>query len=197
MSRSPLQANIIDVGDVLVIGAGLAGLFTALKLGARPVTVMAAGKRNKGAASKWAQGGIAAALGPDDSPACHAQDTIDVGSGLVDEAVAKFVAAEAEARIDDLENLGVAFDRDDNGNMKLGREAAHSSNRIIGVTGDRSGRAIMAALVKRAEATPSLSFLEGYAAYELAVEDGRVIGVFARPADPSAISGPLLIRARA
>jgi L-aspartate oxidase len=52
-------------------------------------------------------------------------------------------------------------------------------------------------LVKRAEATPSLSFLEGYAAYELAVEDGRVIGVFARPADPSAISGPLLIRARA
>ncbi|MDA8780601.1 FAD-binding protein, partial [Alphaproteobacteria bacterium] len=82
-------------------------------------------------------------------------------------------------------------------NMKLGREAAHSSNRIIGVTGDRSGRAIMAALVKRAEATPSLSFLEGYAAYELAVEDGRVIGVFARPADPSAISGPLLIRARA
>ena len=197
MSRSPLQANIIDVGDVLVIGAGLAGLFTALKLGARPVTVMAAGKRNKGAASKWAQGGIAAALGPDDSPACHAQDTIDVGSGLVDEAVANFVAAEAEARIDDLENLGVAFDRDDNGNMKLGREAAHSSNRIVGVTGDRSGRAIMAALVKRAEATPSLSFLEGYAAYELAVEDGRVIGVFARPADPSAISGPLLIRARA
>ena len=197
MSRSPLQANIIDVGDVLVIGAGLAGLFTALKLGARPVTVMAAGKRNKGAASKWAQGGIAAALGPDDSPACHAQDTIDVGSGLVDEAVAHFVAAEAEARIDDLENLGVAFDRDDNGNMKLGREAAHSRNRIIGVTGDRSGRAIMAALVKRAEATPSLSFLEGYAAYELAVEDGRIIGVFARPADPSAISRPLLIRARA
>ena len=85
MSRSPLQANIIDVGDVLVIGAGLAGLFTALKLGARPVTVMAAGKRNKGAASKWAQGGIAAALGPDDNPALHAQDTIDVGSGLVDE----------------------------------------------------------------------------------------------------------------
>ena len=190
-------ANIIDVGDVLIIGAGLAGLFTALKLGSRPVTVMAAGKRNKGAASKWAQGGIAAALGPDDAPALHAQDTVDVGSGLVDETVAGFVAAEAAERIADLENLGVAFDRDENGDMKLGREAAHSRNRIIGVTGDRSGRAIMAALVKRAEATPSLSFLEGYAAYELAVEDGRVVGVFARPADHSAISGPLLIRARA
>ncbi|MCH1567857.1 MAG: FAD-dependent oxidoreductase, partial [Alphaproteobacteria bacterium] len=91
--------NIIDVGDVLIIGAGLAGLFTALKLDGRPVTVMAAGKRTKGAASKWAQGGIAAALGADDDPSLHAQDTINVGSELVDEAVAGFVAAEAEARI--------------------------------------------------------------------------------------------------
>lgn len=191
------NGNIIDAGDVLIIGAGLAGLFTALKLGARPVTVMAAGKRNKGAASKWAQGGIAAALGPDDSATQHAQDTIDVGSELVDETVAHFVAAEAKARIADLENLGVAFDRDADGALKLGREAAHSHNRIIGVTGDRSGRAIMQALISRAEATPSLNFLEGYAAYELAVEDGRVVGVFARPADGSALSGPLLIRARA
>ena len=191
------NGNIIDAGDVLIIGAGLAGLFTALKLGARPVTVMAAGKRTKGAASKWAQGGIAAALGPEDSAAQHAQDTIDVGSGLVDETVAHFVAAEAAARIADLESLGVGFDRDADGTLKLGREAAHSHNRIIGVTGDRSGRAIMKALVKRAEATPSLSFLEGYAAYELAVEDGRVVGVFARPADGSALTGPLLIRAHA
>ncbi len=193
----PAPSNIIDAGDVLIIGAGLAGLFTALKLGPRPVTVMAAGKRTKGAASKWAQGGIAAALGPDDSPALHAQDTIDVGGGLVDETVAQFVAAEAAARIEDLETLGVAFDRDQTGALKLGREAAHSCNRIIGVTGDRSGRAIMRALIDRAEASPSLNFLEGYAAYELAVENGRVVGVFARPADNSPIMGPLFIRARA
>ena len=99
---------------------------------------------------------------PLNSAAQHAQDTIDVGSGLVDETVAHFVAAEAAARtIADLENLGVDFDRDADGALKLGREAAHSYNRIIGVTGDRSGRAIMKALVKRAEATPSLiSFLK-------------------------------------
>ncbi|MBL6762284.1 MAG: L-aspartate oxidase, partial [PS1 clade bacterium] len=193
----PAPSNIVDAGDVLIIGAGLAGLFTALKLGPRPVTVMAAGKRTKGAASKWAQGGIAAALGPDDSPALHAQDTIDVGGGLVDETVAQFVAAEAAARIEDLETLGVAFDRDQTGALKLGREAAHSCNRIIGVTGDRSGRAIMRALIDRAEASPSLNFLEGYSAYELAVENGRVVGVFARPADNSPIMGPLFIRARA
>ena len=189
--------NIIDVGDVLIIGAGLAGLFTALKLDGRPVTVMAAGKRTKGAASKWAQGGIAAALGADDDPSLHAQDTINVGSELVDEAVAGFVAAEAEARITDLETLGVSFDRNGDGNLKLGREAAHSRNRIISISGDRSGRAIMKALGQRAEATPSINFMEGYAAYELAVENGRVVGVFARPADGSALSGPLLIRARA
>lgn len=194
---SPQSGNIIDVGDVLVVGAGLAGLFTALQLGARPVTVLAAGKRNKGAASKWAQGGIAAALGTDDSPALHAQDTMDAGAGLVDEAIARLVAEEAADRIADLENLGVGFDRDDSGAFSLGREAAHSRDRIIGTQGDRSGREIMRALLKRAEATPSLNFIEGYAAYELAVEDGRVVGVFARPACGSPLAGPLLIRARA
>lgn len=194
---TPVRGNIIDVGDVLVIGAGLAGLFTALKLGPRPVTVMAAGKRNKGSASQWAQGGIAAALGKDDSPALHAQDTIDAGAGLVDEAVAGLVAEEAAERIIDLEKLGVAFDRETGGTYSLGREAAHCRNRIIGTQGDRSGREIMRALLERAEASPSLTFLEGYVAYELAIEDGRVVGVFARAAGSSPLSGPLLIRARA
>ncbi len=191
------QGNIIDVGDVLIVGAGLAGLFTALKLGPRPVTVLAAGKRNKGSASKWAQGGIAAAIGPDDSPAYHAQDTIDAGAGLVDGAIAHMVAEEAAARIEDLENLGVTFDRNTDGSFSLGREAAHSFDRIIGTQGDRSGREIMRALLQRADASPSISFLEGFAAYELAVEDGRVVGVFARPSGSSVLSGPLLIRARA
>jgi L-aspartate oxidase len=189
--------NIIDVGDVLVIGAGLAGLFTALKLAPRHVTVLSAGKRNKGSASKWAQGGIAAALGPHDSPSSHAQDTVRAGAGLVDADVAQMMAEEAAHRIDDLADFGVAFDRDEAGNLALGREAAHSHNRIIGIRGDRAGREIMAALFARAEATPSIDFIEGYAAYELAIKDGRVVGVFARPASKTSLAGPLLIRARA
>ncbi len=194
---SQTSGNIIDVGDILVIGAGLAGLFTALKLAPRPVTIMAAGKRTSGTASQWAQGGIAAAIGPDDAIENHVRDTLTAGAGLVDETIARLVASDAPARIDDLEELGVPFDRNEDGSMALGREAAHSHNRIIGVRGDRAGREIMRALITRAEVTPSLSFLEGYTAYELAIEDGRVVGVFARPAHPTAISGPLLIRARA
>lgn len=189
--------NIIDVGDVLVIGAGLAGLFTALKLAPRHVTVLSAGKRHKGSASKWAQGGIAAALGPQDSPTSHAQDTVLAGAGLVKADVAQMMAEEAEHRIDDLAEFGVTFDRDEDGNLALGREAAHSHNRIIGIRGDRAGREIMSALFARAEATPSIDFIEGFAAYELAIEDGRVVGVFARPASKTSLAGPLLIRARA
>ena len=191
------SANIIDVGDVLVIGAGLAGLFAALKMAPRQVTVMAAGKRNKGAASKWAQGGIAAALGPDDSVDAHVADTLAAGAGLVDEDIARLVAGDAAARIADLEALGISFNRDAKGDYALGREAAHSHNRIVGVSGDQAGRAIMAALIGQAESAPNLDFLEGFSAYELAVEDGRVVGVFARPANGNALSGPLLIRARA
>lgn len=191
------SANIIDVGDVLVIGAGLAGLFTALKLAPRPVTVMAAGKRKSGSASQWAQGGIAAAIGPDDHTDNHKQDTLQAGAGLVNEAVAQLVAEEASARIDDLSALGVPFDRNGDGDLALGREAAHSHNRIIGVRGDQAGREIMKTLIERADASPSIDFMEGYAAYELAVEEGRVVGVFARPAQTSSLSGPLLIRARA
>lgn len=194
---SHIGGNIIDVGDVLVVGAGLAGLFTALKLGPRPVTVLAAGKRDKGSASKWAQGGIAAAVGADDSAALHAQDTIGAGAGLVNETIAQLVADEAAERIVDLETLGVDFDRNEDGSLTLGREAAHCRDRIIGTQGDRSGREIMRALLQRAEASPSLTFLEGYAAYELAVENGRVVGVFARASSGSPLSGPLLIRARA
>ena len=107
------------------------------------------------------------------------------------------MAEEAAHRIDDLADFGVAFDRDEAGNLALGREASHSHNRIIGIRGDRAGREIMAALFARAEATPSIDFIEGYAAYELAIEDGRVVGVFARPASKTSLAGPLLIRARA
>lgn len=191
------SANIIDVGDVLIIGAGLAGLFTALKLSPRPVTILSAHKRTQGSASKWAQGGIAAAMGPDDHVDYHSQDTVRAGAGLVDPEVANMLAANAAARIEDLAQFGVDFDKDADGNLQFGREAAHSHNRIIGIHGDRAGREIMAALIARAEATPNLNFIEGFSAYELAIEDGRVVGVFARPASKTSLAGPLLIRARA
>lgn len=94
--------NVIDSGGVLIAGAGLAGLFTALSFGDRPVTVLAAARPGAGASSAWAQGGIAAPLGPDDSPELHVQDTLIAGAGLVDERIARIMANEARPRVEDL-----------------------------------------------------------------------------------------------
>src|SRR3954454_8368366 len=93
--------------EIVIVGGGLAGLFCALKLAPRPVTVISAAPLGQGASSAWAQGGIAAAIAEGDSPEAHAADTIAVGAGLVDARVALGLAREAAARIDDLLRYGV------------------------------------------------------------------------------------------
>jgi L-aspartate oxidase len=164
-------------GDVVIVGAGLAGLFTALKLAPLPVTIIAAAALGEGASSAWAQGGIAAAVGEGDTPEAHAHDTIVAGAGIVDEAVARTVAEEAPERIRDLLAYGVPFDRDLEGHFVLSREAAHSAKRIVRVAGDRAGAAIMQALVATVRATPSIRLLEHYDAEDLIVTGDRVTGV--------------------
>jgi L-aspartate oxidase len=169
-------------GDIVIIGAGLAGLFTALRLAPLPVTVVAAAPLGQGASSVWAQGGIAAAVGVGDTPEQHAADTIAAGGGLVDAHVANVIAAEAPARIADLLRYGVPFDCDLEGHFVLSREAAHSQKRVVRVSGDRAGAAIMQALIAAVQATPSIRVLEGYEAQDLILEAGsggapRVSGV--------------------
>src|SRR6516165_2240346 len=88
--------------DVIIVGGGLAGLFFSLTTAPRPMTLMSAAPLGQGASSAWAQGGIAAAVGDGDSPEAHAADTVAVGAGLVDEAVALGIAREAAPRIHDL-----------------------------------------------------------------------------------------------
>ena len=138
--------------NVLIIGAGLAGLFCALKLAPRPVTLISAAPLGEGASSAWAQGGIAAAVGEGDSPEAHAADTIAVGGGIVDEDAALALAREAPARIGDLLHFGVPFDHDLDGRLAVGREAAHSARRIVHVRGDMAGKAIVAALTQAVRA---------------------------------------------
>ncbi len=170
-------------GDIVIIGAGLAGLFTALKLAPLPVTVIAAAPLGEGASSLWAQGGIAAAVGEGDSPAKHATDTIAAGDGIVDEKIANLVASEAPDRIRDLLEFGVPFDCDLAGHYVLSKEAAHSEKRVVRVSGDRAGAAIMQALIATVRNTPSIRVLEGYEADDLIHEDGHVEGVrLIRPA---------------
>jgi len=172
--------NMIETDGALILGAGIAGLFTALKLAPFPTLMLAGSRPGASGSSAWAQGGIAAAVGRDDSWQDHAADTIAAGAGLCDPAIVDLVAREAPARIADLLAMGTPFDRNPDGTLALGREAAHSRARIVHVTGDRAGAEISRTLAARALETPSIRILEGYHAVELAMEDGRVVGLFAR-----------------
>ncbi|MGX4773366.1 L-aspartate oxidase [Bradyrhizobium guangdongense] len=182
--------------DVVIVGGGLAGLFCALKLAPRPVTLISAAPLGQGASSAWAQGGIAAAVAEGDSPEAHAADTIAVGGGIVDQAVALGIAREAGPRIHDLLAYGVPFDRDLEGRLAVGREAAHSARRIVHVRGDGAGAAIIAALSEAVRRTPSIRLIESFVAEALLTEDGAVTGVQLREAGNFA-ARPVMIAARA
>ncbi len=163
----------------VIVGGGLAGLMTALKLAPRKVLLLARTPLAQGAASAWAQGGIAAALSDDDAPELHVTDTLEAADGLGDPAVARRIAAAAPAAVAELEQLGVPFDRDTAGRFALGLEAAHSRRRIAHVTGDGTGAAIMRAVVDAVHGTPSITLVEGLEVRRLMVIDGRVAGLLA------------------
>src|ERR1700744_2838163 len=183
-------------GNIVIVGGGLAGLFCALKLAPRPVTVISAAPLGEGASTAWAQGGIAAAMAEGDSAGAHAADTVAVGAGLVDGAVALGLAREAGARIHDLLRYGVPFDRDLEGRLAVSQEAAHSARRIVHVRGDMAGKAIIAALIKAVRATPSIRVIEGFVAEALLTEGSAVTGLQLRQsADVTA--KPLTIAAHA
>jgi len=167
---------------IVIIGGGLAGLFCALKLSPRPVTILAAAPIGRGASSAWAQAGIAAAVSPGDTIESHVKDTIAAGDGIVDEAIIAGMAAEASDRVHDLLEFGVPFDRDLQGHLAVSREAAHSHSRIVRVKGDMAGRAIMQALVEAIRQASHVRVLEGYVAEQLVNDAGRVTGVIARGA---------------
>ncbi len=166
--------------SVIIVGGGLAGLFTALKLAPRPVTILAAAPLGAGASSAWAQGGIAAAMAEGDTAEQHTADTIAAGGGLVDETIVLGMAQEAGDRVRDLLSYGVPFDRDLEGRLIQSREAAHSTHRIVRVRGDRAGAAIMAALIEAVRATPSITVHEHIHGESLIMKEDRVCGVVAR-----------------
>ncbi|MGJ4929799.1 L-aspartate oxidase [Bradyrhizobium sp. HKCCYLS2038] len=181
-------------GDVIIIGAGIAGLFCALKLAPRPVTLISATALGETSFGTTMQADIAAAVAAGDSPDAHAADMIAAGAGLVDSKAAVDLARDAAARIEDLLRLGVAFDRDHKSDLATSRAAAHSARRLLSVKGDFTGQAIIAALAAAVRAAPSIRVIENHVADALLTEHGMVRGLKLRRLDGSA-PRPVLIPA--
>ena len=160
--------------DLVVVGAGAAGLYAALcaaREGAR-VTLVSARPLAE-TASYWAQGGLAAALAADDSPERHLEDTLTAGRGLVRRSAAEVLCDEAPERFRDLEALGVRFDADRHGNLALGLEGGHGARRVAHAGGSATGRRILRELSAVVAEHDRIEVLEGRRAAALATADGR------------------------
>jgi len=161
----------------IIIGAGLAGLTTALSLAPMPVIVLCAGKLGEQASSGWAQGGIAAAMGADDTAELHAEDTIKAGGEICDPDIVRLVTEGGASVIEKLTQHGVTFDRNVAGGLQLGLEAAHSRRRIVHISGDGAGAAIMQAIIAAARKTSSIEIIENAIATDLIAGDHGIAGV--------------------
>ncbi len=193
-----------DDQRIVIVGAGLAGLFAALKIGETsswPVVLLSPGKLGISSASSWAQGGIAAAVGPDDSVRQHAGDTLAAGAGLGDPIVAEVICAAAPLYVRELAGYGVPFDRQPEmgGNptgqapYALSREAAHSAKRVLHCTGDSSGRLIMESLIAAVRHQSRLTVWEGVSAQRLMCDSrGQVCGVTFRSRSPDNCASKVL-----
>ena len=163
--------------DYVVVGSGIAGLYAALMAAQHgSVLVLTKGSIDE-CNTKYAQGGIAAAVGPDDSADLHLEDTLSAGAGLVDEDAARILTSEAADRIADLVRFGVPFDSVD-GEVALGREGAHSRARILHAGGDSTGAHIELTLSEVARHS-NVTILEHSLGLDIVVEGGRARGIVA------------------
>jgi len=164
LSLNNIQSNF----DVLVVGAGAAGLYTALCLPADLRVGLITKETVSLSASEWAQGGIAAAIAPEDSPQLHIEDTMQAGAGLCDRPTVEFLAQQAPRCIQTLVNLGVAFDRQSN-ELALTLEAAHSRHRVLHAA-DTTGREIITTLTAQVLRRQNIQVIQQALALDLWLE---------------------------
>jgi len=180
LGRVPVR---VETADVVVIGSGLAGLVAALDLAPRRVTLLTKTADLPGGSSLWAQGGVAGALDPADSADAHAADTVAAGAGLTDPAMAALLARDGAAALRRWLDCGLPADRRPDGSLSLGREAAHSTFRILHAGGDATGRTLTGWFADRVRQAPHVDVRTGAFAWRIQVADGRVAGVLAHHAD--------------
>jgi L-aspartate oxidase len=168
--------------DAIVVGSGIAGLTAALELRAQVPRVLLVTKgRLSSGSTVWAQGGIAAALDPADSPAAHLADTLEAGGGLCDPEAVRVLVTEGPERVRELVARGAVFDTDGDGTIALGREGGHHADRIAHAGGDATGAEISRALVAQLEAVRADPGIE-------VIEDALVVDVLTGAPGPDGIA---------
>ncbi|WP_149203753.1 L-aspartate oxidase [Actinotalea subterranea] len=173
------------VADVVVVGSGIAGLTAALELRTRVPRVLLVTKGALASGSTvWAQGGIAAALDPADSPAAHLADTLVAGGGLCDEAAVEVLVTQGPARVRELVGRGARFDTDPDGRIALTREGGHGADRIVHAGGDATGAEISRALVAQLDAVRADPGIE-------VVEHALVLDLLTAEPDADGRPGPV------
>ncbi|OKH19356.1 L-aspartate oxidase [[Limnothrix rosea] IAM M-220] len=170
------ETNLPKQFDVVVIGSGAAGLYAALSLPSHLRVGLITKAKLRTGSSKWAQGGIAAAIAPTDSPDLHFTDTIKAGAGLCDPAAVSFLVNNAKAAIHHLVDMGVDFDRK-NGELAMTLEAAHSRPRVLH-SKDTTGKAIITTLIEKVLERPNIHVVSQAFALQLRRDQtGRCCGV--------------------
>jgi len=164
--------------DVVVVGSGIAGLTAALRVRELGSVMVVTKDHLSAGSTRWAQGGIAAAIGPGDSPQQHLDDTMVAGAGLCDEAAVRTLVTEGPAALRELIELGTTFDTSDTGQLMLTREGGHHRDRIAHAGGDATGAEIQRSLVSAVQQAPDIEVIEHALVLDvLRAADGAVAGV--------------------
>ncbi|WP_435132755.1 L-aspartate oxidase [Actinacidiphila sp. bgisy144] len=185
--------------DVVVVGSGVAGLTVALRCAAAGAKVVVVTKAHlDDGSTRWAQGGIAAALGEGDTPAQHLDDTLVAGAGLCDEDAVRLLVTEGPDAVRRLISTGARFDTDDSGSILLTREGGHHRSRIAHAGGDATGAEVSRALIAAVVGNPDIEFVENALVLDLLTDaEGRTAGVTLHVMGEGARDGVGSVRARA
>lgn len=192
LSVSPDECSSISACDVVVVGGGVAGACAALEAAALGSVMLVTKAQLEESNTRYAQGGVAAVLGSEDSFDAHVRDTLAVGGGLCHEDVVRSIVEEGPSSIHRLIDMGSTFDRSDRG-IALSLEGGHSFGRIVHARGDATGLEIQTVLAARVRANSRIRLLENSFAVDLVTSGGAISGIIVVGTD----NRPHLLRCRA